>query len=275
MLEGVLMVAEGETSMLRRAGRAQQVAREVTVIAAAIVLYFGVRGLIATRVEVAYRNAESVIALERWSGVFVEPKLQAAVTAHGWIANTVSYIYIYGHWPVLLTTLLWLLIRHRDAYPTFRNAMLLSGAIGLVIFTVFPVAPPRFMAAYGFVDTVTKETEAYRVLQPPAFVNQYAAMPSLHFGWNLLMGIAVAGLAGHRLVRLLGWLMPVLMLAAIVLTANHYLFDGLAGGLIALVSLFAVNRLGSAGRRRRRGRRPAGSGALGPAVRLRREVWWR
>jgi hypothetical protein len=269
------MVAEGETSMLRRTGRAQQVAREVIVIAAVIVLYFGVRGLIATRIEVAYRNAERVIALERWTGVFVEPKLQAAVTAHGWIANTVSYIYIYGHWPVLLATLLWLLLRHRDAYPTFRNAMLLSGAIGVVIFAVFPVAPPRFLTAYGFIDTVTEETEAYRVLQPPAFVNQYAAVPSLHFGWNLLMGIAVAGLAGNWIMRLFGWLMPVLMLAAIVLTANHYLFDGLVGGLIALLSLFAVNRLGSAGRRRRQGRMPAGSGALGPVEQPRREVSWR
>ena len=76
-------------------------------------------------------------------------------------------------------------------------------------------------------------------------------------------------------MRLFGWLMPVLMLAAIVLTANHYLFDGLVGGVIALLSLFVVSRLGSAGRRRGQGRRPARSGALGPAVRLRREVWWR
>jgi hypothetical protein len=269
------MVAEGGTAMLRMAGRAQQVAREVIVIATAIVLYFGVRGLIATRVDLAYQNAERVVAIERSSGVFVEPKLQAAVTAHGWIANTVSYIYIYGHWPVLLATLLWLLIRHRDAYRTFRNAMLISGGIGLVIFAVFPVAPPRFLPAYGFVDTVTEQTEAYRVLQPPAFVNQYAAVPSLHLGWNLLMGIAVAGLAGHRITRLLGWLMPVLMLAAIVLTANHYLFDGLVGAVIALLSLYAVNRLGPAGRRRRQGRRSAGTGALGPAESVRREVTWK
>ncbi len=264
VVEGVLMVAERETSMLRRTGRAHQIAREVIVIAAVIVLYFGVRGLIATRIEVAYRNAERVIALERWTGVFVEPKLQAAVTTHGWIANTVSYIYIYGHWPVLLATLLWLLIRHRDAYPTFRNAMLLSGTIGLVIFAVFPVAPPRFLTAYGFIDTVTQETEAYRVLQPPAFVNQYAAVPSLHFGWNLLMGIAVASLAGHRIMRLFGWLMPVLMLAAIVLTANHYLFDGLVGGVIALLSLFVVSLFGSAGRRRGAGPKACEVRCIGP-----------
>jgi hypothetical protein len=165
------------------------------------------------------------------------------VIQHGWLAEVLGYIYIYGHWPVLLATLLWLLIRHRDAYRKFRNAMLLSGAAGLVIFAVFPVAPPRFLTAYGFVDTVSERTSAYRVLQPPAFVNQYAAVPSLHFGWNLLMGIAVASLGGHWIIRLFGWLMPILMFAAIVLTANHYIVDGVAGGVIALLGLLVAHRL--------------------------------
>lgn len=237
------MVADNGTTVARATSRAQQVGREVFVIAAAIVLYFGVRGLISTRIETAYRNAERVIGLEQSAGVFVEPQLQVAVIRHGWLAEVLGYIYIYGHWPVLLATLLWLLIRHRDSYRRFRDAMLLSGAVGLVIFTVFPVAPPRFLTAYGFVDTVTERTSAYRVLQPPAFVNQYAAVPSLHFGWNLLMGIAIASLGGHWIVRLFGWLMPVLMLAAIVLTANHYIFDGLVGGTLTLLSLFVVSRM--------------------------------
>jgi hypothetical protein len=115
--------------------------------------------------------------------------------------------------------------------------MLISGAIGLVIFVYVPVAPPRFMTQYGFIDTVTERTNAYRVLQPPAFTNQYAAMPSLHFGWNLLMGIAWASLSGNRWTRLFGWLMPPLMFAAIVLTANHYLLDGVAGGALAMLGV--------------------------------------
>ncbi|MFF0341418.1 phosphatase PAP2 family protein [Kribbella sp. NPDC004875] len=237
------MVAEGGSSLAGSARRAQEVVRELMLIAVAITLYFGVRGLITTRVDTAYRNAEDIVALEKSAGVFVEPELQDAVIRHGWLAETFGAIYIYGHWPVLLATLLWLLLRHRDHYRTFRNAMLLSGAIGLVIFAGFPVAPPRFLPGYGFVDTVAERTSAYRVLQPPAFVNQYAAVPSLHFGWNLLMGIAVATLAGHWVIRLFGWLMPALMLAAIVLTANHYLLDGVAGGVLALLSLLVAYRL--------------------------------
>src|SRR5690349_960564 len=110
--------------------RARQMVREVIVIAAAIVLYFGVRGLIETRVDAAYRNAERVINLEQSAGFFVEPRLQGVILQHGWMAEILGYIYIYGHWPVLLATLLWLLIQHRDGYRIFRNAMLLSGAAG-------------------------------------------------------------------------------------------------------------------------------------------------
>ncbi|WP_350275717.1 phosphatase PAP2 family protein [Kribbella sp. HUAS MG21] len=254
--------------MLRASSRKGQVLREVTVITVAIVLYFGVRGLMTTRVDVAFRNAVYIVDLERALGVFVEAELQRSVTEHSWLVELLGYIYIYGHWPVLLSTLLWLLIRHRDAYRRFRNAMLISGGAGLAIFALFPVAPPRFLTTYGFVDTVTERTSAYRVLQPPAFVNQYAAVPSLHFGWNLLMGIAVAALGGHWIIRLFGWVMPLLMLAAIVLTANHYIFDGLIGGALALLGLFAAVRVG-----RRTGRRRLvnitvderlRSGAVGP-----------
>lgn len=237
------MVAGNVTAAPMVSRRARQTVREVILIASAIVLYFGVRGLIGTRVDTAYRNAERVVALEQSAGFFIEPRLQSVVVQHAWLVEILGYIYIYGHWPVLLATLLWLLIRHRDAYPVFRNAMLMSGAVGMVIFALFPVAPPRFLTAYGFVDTVTEHTSAYRVLQPPSFVNQYAAVPSLHFGWNLLMGIAVASLATHRIIRLFGWLMPILMFAAIVLTANHYIVDGIAGGAIALLCLFVARRL--------------------------------
>ncbi|MFI6674333.1 phosphatase PAP2 family protein [Kribbella sp. NPDC050470] len=255
------MAVESRASYVRVARRTQQLAAEVALITTAIVLYFVVRGLIHTRIDAAFRNAEYVVELERLGGFFVEPELQAAIAGHGWLVDAVSYFYIYGHWPVVVVTVLWLLIRHRDAYRTFRNAILISGGIGLVIFATFPVAPPRFLPSYGFVDTVTEQTSAYRVLQPPAFVNQYAAVPSLHFGWNLLMGIAIAALAGSWVMRLFGWLMPLAMLASIVLTANHYVFDGLAGGVIALLGLLIASRRSKGLRATAEGRRSTRSDA--------------
>jgi hypothetical protein len=86
--------------------------------------------------------------------------------------------------------MVWLATRHSDVFRRLRDAMMLSGAVGMVIFTTYPVAPPR-LANPDLIDTVTESSESYRVLQPPAFVNQYAAMPSLHAGWDLLVGIAI------------------------------------------------------------------------------------
>jgi hypothetical protein len=120
--------------------------------------------------------------------------------------------------------------------------MLVSGIIGVCIFVLFPVAPPR-LAELGLVDTVTLHSHAYRVLQPPTFVNQYAAVPSLHVGWNLLIGIFIYRCASRPAVRALGILSPVAMTAAVVLTANHYLVDAVLGAVVALTGLAVAARL--------------------------------
>jgi hypothetical protein len=101
------------------------------------------------------------------------------------------------------------------------------------------VAPPR-LAGIRLVDKVTKQSHAYRVLQPPAFVNQYAAIPSLHVGWDLLVGIFVFKYSRRRVTRALGALTPVAMTTAVVLTANHFVIDAMLGALVALVGLGAA-----------------------------------
>jgi membrane-associated phospholipid phosphatase len=89
----------------------------------------------------------------------------------------------------------------------------------------------------GLVDTVTERSHAYRVLQPAAFVNQYAAMPSLHFGWDLLVGIAVVRNARAWYFRVVGLALPLAMAWAVVATANHFLIDCVAGAALALLAL--------------------------------------
>lgn len=222
---------------------------DVLLIAVAVLLYFLVRGLVDGREAEAYRHAEQLIDLERSLGVFWEPTIQRWALDVGSIGTLANWVYIWGHWPVIIATFVWLLIAHRDVFPVYRNALLLSGAIGLVIFTTYPMAPPRFMEAWGFVDTVTLHSHSYRVLQPPSLVNQYAAMPSLHVGWDLLMGIAIARHAVGRM-RWVGCVLPVMMFAAVVLTANHYLADGLVGGLVVLAALGVTLKVhGMSGRR--------------------------
>ena len=217
--------------------------REVGIVSLAIFLYFFVRGLMDSKASLAEEHARHLISLERWLGIFHEPQIQQWTLEQDWLVRVVNSIYIYGHWPVLVSTLVWLLWKRRDQFPIYRSALLISGAIGLVFFVLFPMAPPRFLPDQGFVDTVTLHTNAYRVLQPPSFTNQYAAMPSLHVGWNLLMGIAIFTTTRNRFWRAFAIAMPLAMYLATILTANHYIMDGIVGSLVALTGLAIAFRI--------------------------------
>jgi hypothetical protein len=217
------------------------VPREALVVLAGVLVYFGVRGRTEGNVGHAMENGRLIMDVERQLGLDLEAQVQEPVRDSGALTTLMNWVYIWGHWPVIAATLVWLLRRHRSVYYVTRNAMLLSGAVGMVVFALFPVAPPRLMRL-GLLDTVTEYSTSYRVLQPPGFVNQYAAMPSLHVGWDLLMGMAIASAAGSVWLRVVGWLLPALMILAVIATANHYVLDAVAGVLLVLACRMLVVR---------------------------------
>jgi hypothetical protein len=205
-------------------------------------LYFGVRGLTEGGVVQASAHAWDLVDFERRIGLWLEADWQGLIIDHRWLVVLLNWVYIWGHWPVILVTAAWLYLYHPTAYVRTRDAFLLSGAVGLVIFATYPVAPPRLIDA-GLVDTVTLHSNAYRVLQPSALTNQYAAMPSLHFGWNLLVGLVIVRQSSNVLAKAFGVMSPLLMFVAVVLTGNHFIIDTIAGGAIALGALAVVTRL--------------------------------
>jgi hypothetical protein len=238
--------AEALAAPARSLGRGVWKARQIALVLFAYFAYFAVRGFTEGSHDQAVANAGSIVGIEKRFGFFWEPSIQAQVMHHHWIITAANWMYIWGHWPLIASVAVWLLIRRPAAYAMFRNAFFISGAIGIIIFVVFPVAPPR-LADVGVMDTVTMYSHSYRVLQPPAFVNQYAAVPSLHFGWDLLIGIALVREASWRVFKVMGVIIPMLMVSAIVVTANHYIFDALAGGTVALTGLalaYALQRYG-------------------------------
>jgi hypothetical protein len=212
------------------------VLRQVAAVALGLFVYFRVRGLTVAKPDVAMEHANDVLAFEHQFGLDQEHHFQSFAHSFDPLVDVANWVYIWGHWPVLISVMVWLAIRHKVLFLRLRNAMFVSGGIGLVIFATYPVAPPR-LTTHGFIDTVTERSEAYRVLQPPAFVNPYAAMPSLHVGWDLLAGITLFAAAGYTVLRAIACLMPVLMALAVVFTANHYVVDGFAGASLALFGL--------------------------------------
>jgi membrane-associated phospholipid phosphatase len=212
---------------------------QLALIAAAWLVYFGIRAVTEGSTAAAERHARRMVDLERALGVHWEDGIQRVALRHDLLVDAANWVYIWGHWPVIAVTALWLWHRRPDHYLTLRNAMFLSGAVGMVLFLLLPVAPPR-LADIGLVDSVLDRSHAYRALQPPSLTNEYAAFPSLHFGWDLLVGITIARAASHRVWRIVGVLLPVAMALAVVATANHYVLDVVGGGVIALASLLVV-----------------------------------
>jgi len=233
---GVADAARSAVAAATHALRSARIAREVALVLAGYFAYFLVRGFTQGSEAEAVSHAHRIVGIEKALGFFWEPAIQRHVVEHHWIVTAANWMYIWGHWPLIAGVAAWLVVRRPEAFSLFRSAFFISGAIGIIIFVTFPVAPPR-LAGVGVVDTVTMYSNSYRVLQPPAFVNQYAAVPSLHFGWDLLIGIALITQSPWRIVKVAGAIVPVLMFCAIVLTANHYIFDAFAGGVVALTGL--------------------------------------
>jgi membrane-associated phospholipid phosphatase len=221
-------------AVLRRHRRVHWVLTQTLIVAVAVFCYFQVRGLTNANPSVAIRHAQRLMDLEQRLGLHFELAVQARIIAHDSAYDVANWIYVWGHWPVIVAVMVWLVLHHRHVFLRLRDGMIVSGFLGMLVFVTYPVAPPR-LADPELVDTVTERSEAYRYLQPPNFVNQYAALPSLHAGWDLLVGISLVTAGGTLLVRLIGWCLPGLMAVAVVATANHYVLDVVAGVALALV----------------------------------------
>jgi hypothetical protein len=209
---------------------------ELLFIVPAYTAYQFVRGAVHGQAGTAYDNASRLIHLEKQMGIFHEAFLQQLILPKSWIVDFFNYLYIWGHLPVIIAVALWLYIRHRENYAMLRNAFLISGLIALIGFSTVPLAPPRYMPEFGFTDTIV-HAQSYYAFQNPKIVNQYAAMPSLHFGWDLLVAISIGLNTRVRAVRWAAVCMPVVMLGGIVLTANHYFLDAAAGALVSMMGL--------------------------------------
>ncbi|HEU5263377.1 MAG TPA: phosphatase PAP2 family protein [Gaiellaceae bacterium] len=212
--------------------------REVVLVALAMLAYFGVRNLTAGGADEAAANAWRIFDLEQWLHVSWESAIQGSIVGSDTLVMLTNWVYIWGHWPVILGVAIALYILRRDRYYVLRNALFVSGAIGFVLFAFLPVAPPRLLDL-GLVDTVTNESSSYRALQPPGLTNQYAAFPSLHFGWNVVVGIVLLMTTAHLAVRVFAVGAPLAMGVAVIATANHFLLD-VAGGLAVVIVGLAV-----------------------------------
>ncbi|HST64546.1 MAG TPA: phosphatase PAP2 family protein [Mycobacteriales bacterium] len=215
---------------------------ELVVVLVLVKVYDWVRSLEATRSGPARRHAEDVLAVERWLHLDVELSATHWLAAHQPVSLVAAWWYQLAHLSVTLSVLAWCWWRRPDVYRRFRTALVLTNVVGLLVFLVYPVMPPRLLPGAGYVDAAAAAGFGPPHAGPVA-ADQYAAMPSLHLAWaTWTAAVALALLAGRRGRRLV-LLYPLATAVAVVVTGNHYVLDVVAGVAVAVAALLVAARL--------------------------------
>ena len=218
--------------------------QELAIIAFGYWLYTMGRNAIPQQAEIALRHAHSVQHLQDTLHLNFEESVNHFVAAHEWLAQIMDYYYASLHFVITIGVMVWLFRRRPHVYRGARTVLVSTTLLGLLGFYLYPLAPPRLLSGYHYIDTLAK-FHTWGSLADPSIAshsNQYAAMPSLHIGWALWCGIAIFCCAWRPWVRVLGLIYPFGTLAVIVGTANHFIIDAV-GGVVVVTAGFGIQRL--------------------------------
>ncbi|MET9956769.1 phosphatase PAP2 family protein [Streptomyces sp. NPDC006339] len=189
----------------------------------------------------AFHNADRVWDAERAVHLPGEGAVQQVLLHGETLVRAANTYYAAVHFPATLLFLVWLYWRRPAHYVWSRRVLALVTAAALALHLLMPLAPPRMLAESGLIDTARVYGPSVYGTTPAtdSMANQFAAMPSLHFGWALMLAIGLVA-AGRSRWRVLWLLHPALTLLVIVGTANHYWFDALAAAVLLALALLLV-----------------------------------
>jgi hypothetical protein len=221
--------------------------RQTALFLGVYFLYKLVRGVIERpqQATVAFQHARALIHLERTLHVFVEPSIQAWASSSHLLISVCSWLYLNAQTSVLIGGLGYIYFRHNRHFYFVRNMLIVAMCIALVAYTVYPTAPPRLLPEYGFFDTVSDFSgiSLHQDSSVSTLFNPYAAVPSMHVAFAIMLGWPIARLVRWRLVRWFWFAYPLLITFVIVVTANHFLADAILGAATAGLSALVARRL--------------------------------
>jgi hypothetical protein len=220
---------------------------EVAIVASLYLLYRHVRLVVRHHEVQAITNGHRMVAFERAVGLFSEVHLQHLLVRQHQLMWFLDRYYVSMHFTVTVVALVWAFAWHRTTtYRWLKYHLAMVTAAGLTLHVLFPLAPPRMFPEFGFIDTLARYGPNIYPRDPDAsLANQFAAMPSLHFGWAVIVAIYVSTTCRQRWARLI-WLHPGITLLAITATANHYWADAAVAGVL-VAGGYAALRWRSAG----------------------------
>jgi hypothetical protein len=220
--------------------------RQIVLFCGAYWLYRLVRGLVDGRAAEAFDNARQVVDFERAIGLFPEPAMHRFAEAHELLGDFSAWMYVNSHFVITTVTLAYIYLRRNERFYFVRNMFMVAMGAALVLYVVFPTAPPRFMPELGFTDSVAHFT-GVEAEESGVLFNPYAAIPSMHVGFALMLGLPMAEMARRRWAALVWRAYPVLVTWVVIATANHWWFDAALGaGVAAFAYALAAGPLGRA-----------------------------
>jgi hypothetical protein len=214
---------------------------ELLVIVFLAWVYDTVANLAPLREKLALAHGNDILSLERSLHLAPEAALNSWLVAHDTLATLLSYYYDNAHFVVTLGLLGWLWWKRADIYRPLRNCLVVINLIGLLVFWLYPVAPPRMLS--GFTDVIASSHTfgSWHTGSLAADANQFGAMPSLHIAWAGWCALVLWRLSSRAWLRAVALVYPCLTAFAVLATGNHYVLD-LFGGLITFVLAVALVR---------------------------------
>jgi membrane-associated phospholipid phosphatase len=216
--------------------------RQLGLFVLAELSYELVRGLADGERVRAMINGQNVIDLEKGVGTLFEPGLQKLFLDHRWVIDFANFMYMNSHFVVTTAFLVWLYIFRNQHFYFVRNMFMVAMGLALIGYALLPTAPPRLFE--GFTDTITDYAQVnHDSALVKVFINPYAAIPSMHCAFALMIGVTGALIARHKLTKIAWAVYPLLVFWVVVVTANHFWSDAAAGYLVAILAALAAREV--------------------------------
>ena len=210
---------------------------QLGLFALADLCYETVRGIAEGNSAVAFANARTIVDVEQGMGLFFERGLQEWVMDQRLLVDPANFMYVNSHFVITTGFLVWLYLRHNKHFYFVRNMFMVAMGLALVGYLAMPTAPPRFLPELGFVDTIAYYAD---VRHDSAFValffNPYAAVPSMHVAFALMVAVPTFLLTRRKVVKGLWAIYPAVVTLVVIVTGNHWWLDAAAGALVALAA---------------------------------------
>jgi hypothetical protein len=215
--------------------------RQLALFAGAYYLYRIVRGFVDGQAGLAFENARTLVDLERSLGLFFEPGLQSWARGEEWLLTAANWMYVNSHFVVTTTFLIWLYIARNYAFYYVRNMFMVAMGFALAGYLAYPTAPPRFMPEWGFTDSVAAFVGEGAENSANVLYNPFAAVPSMHVAFALMIAVPALFLVRNRLLRALWAIYPGVVTFVVIVTANHFWMDAVLGAMVAVASASAAS----------------------------------